>query len=159
MGLADDTAIEDFRQLQNGFDFVANHAADGDAGPVRHDRGDRLLVDMGIDHPLLGRDALQRVELVAQLGAFCGRLVVLLRCRQYLPDAPDVVDEGLLGGPFGFQTGKLLLESRNIRIEAGHAVGVVGSEIGVADQRGFLRLARDDGGARVLDQGQVSCSG
>ena len=41
MGLADDAAVEDFRQAEDGLDLVAHHPADRDAGPVRdHGRTD-----------------------------------------------------------------------------------------------------------------------
>ena len=50
VGLADHAPIENFRQLQDGFDLVAHHASDGNAGPVGNHRCHRLLVDMGIDH-------------------------------------------------------------------------------------------------------------
>src|SRR5216683_3333876 len=69
-------------------------------------------------------------------------------------DASNIVDEGLLRGPFGLQARELLLERRNIRIEACHAICVVVSQIAVADERGSLCLARNDGNTRVLDQGR-----
>src|SRR6266481_6139900 len=109
---------------------------------------------MGVDHALFGCDALQRVELAAQFSAFRGRLVALLRLCQYLSDASNIVDEGLLRGPLGFQASELLPERRDIRIEVCHAICVVDSQIAVAVERGSLCLARDNGDTRVLDQGR-----
>ena len=43
-------------RLQHGLDLVLDHPADRDAGPVGDDRGDRLLVDMRIDHPAVRLD-------------------------------------------------------------------------------------------------------
>ena len=43
-------------RLQHGLDFVRDHPADGDAGPVGDHRGHRLLVDMGVDHALFRVD-------------------------------------------------------------------------------------------------------
>jgi hypothetical protein len=74
---------------------------------------------MSIDHALFGRDALQCVEFATQFGACCGGLVALLRFRQYLSDAPDIVDEGLLHGPFGFQAREFVLEQIAFRHRAG----------------------------------------
>ena len=48
-------------QLQDGFDLVAHHAADRNAGPVADHRGHRLVVDGGQDQR---RFALQRGQLV-----------------------------------------------------------------------------------------------
>ena len=43
--LADDALVQRVGQLQHGLDLVLDHPADRNAGPVRDDRGHRLLVD------------------------------------------------------------------------------------------------------------------
>jgi hypothetical protein len=100
---------------------------------------------MGIDHAFFRRDALQGFELAAQFGARGGRLVGLFRLRQNLSDAPDIVDQRLLRGPFGFQAGELVLERRDILIEGRDPIGAVDPEIAVADERRPLGPAGGDG--------------
>ena len=81
MALADDAPVEDLRQLQHGLDLVLDHAADGDAGPVRDDRGDGLLVDMGVDHAPLGVEFLERGDFRNELGAGVGPLGIRAQRR------------------------------------------------------------------------------
>ena len=54
VALADDAPVEDVGEIEHRLDLVGDHLADRNAGPVGDDGGDRLLVDMGVDHPLLG---------------------------------------------------------------------------------------------------------
>ena len=100
-------------RLENGLDLVLDHAADRNAGPVGHDRGDRLLVDMGVDHALLGIARFQRVELLAELSARTSLArgavaigvgrggIARLRLGQDLAQAADLGDQRLLGLPLG----------------------------------------------------------
>ncbi len=52
--------------MEHRLDLVGDHLADRNAGPVGDDRGDRLLVDMRVDHPLLGHDLAEFADLGAQ---------------------------------------------------------------------------------------------
>ena len=153
MRLADDAAVEDLRQLQHGFDFVAHHPADRDAGPVRDNGRHRLLVDMGIDHPLLRMDALQRVEFAAQFRALGSRIVAFFRLGQDLADAPDVLDECLLCGPIGFQVVSLSFSAAmSLSIAVMRSLSST-PKIAVADECRFLGFARGNRNACILDQG------
>ena len=67
-------------ELEDRLDLVLDHAADRDAGPVRDDRGDRLLVDARQDQRRL---ALQRGQLglqLAQLGRAAPRARRAVSC-------------------------------------------------------------------------------
>ena len=48
--LADDAPVQDVGEAEDRLDLVLDHAADRNAGPVGDDGGDRLLVDMRVDH-------------------------------------------------------------------------------------------------------------
>ena len=174
--LADHAAVEDVGEAEDRLDLVLDHAADRNAGPVGDHRGDRLLVDMRVDHPLFRIDRLQRVELLAQLLArFLGIWrppVRRRRCR--------------LRGVRGLALGRLrfavvggLRISRRLRISSTSFCSVAHSgferrelllqrgDLGRRSRRcaprrrrrgrcrltsaGLLRLARGDRDARVLD--------
>ena len=64
VALADHAPVERVGELEHALDFVLHHAADRDAGPVRDDRGDGLLVDRRQDQRAL---ALQRDKLRFEL--------------------------------------------------------------------------------------------
>ena len=69
MALPDDALVQRLGEVEHRLDLVLDHPADRDAGPVRDDRGDRLLVDMGVDHPVGRIDLAQRRELGIERGA------------------------------------------------------------------------------------------
>ena len=163
MDLADDAPVEDFRQVEHGLDFVGHHPADRNAGPVGHDRGDRLLVDMRVDHPLFRIDrASSVVELVraavaarlglgrvSPLGASAG---VWRRRASSAPSAvlaedvsqaADLLDQRLLARPIGFQGGELFASASRFPRRSRRCDRSFGdAEIAIADQSAAFSASR-----------------
>ena len=143
MRLADDAPVEDFRQPQHVLDLVLHHAADRNAGPVGDHRGDHLLVDMGVDHPLFRIARFERLELFAQLlarspwsvpsaggcvargarsCAGCGLACAACPCRplsfgglRMSRRSRISVDQLLLGRPFGLEARRAFPSVRQFR--------------------------------------------
>ena len=65
VALSDDALVEDAGEIEHRLDLVGDHLADRNSGPVGHDGSDRLLVDMGVDHPLFRIDLAELVHLDA----------------------------------------------------------------------------------------------
>ena len=72
VALSDDAPVENVGEVEHGLDLVGDHLADRNARPVGHDGGDRLLVDMRVDHPLFRIDLAEFADLGAQ-GLAVGR--------------------------------------------------------------------------------------
>ena len=66
VGLADNAPVQDLGEVEHGLDLVGDHLPDRDARPVGDDRCDGLLVDMGVDHPLLRNDLAELADFGAQ---------------------------------------------------------------------------------------------
>ena len=163
--------VQCLREVEHGFDLVLDHAADRDAGPVGDDGGDRLLVDMGVDHPARRIDRAERIEFFAEAGArrlgigrrFGGRGIG--RCfaisrnslsglflAELAAQQRDLLDEGELGSPVGFE--RLQLRRQRCALLLDLAEALVGgvAEILVGDQGELLLLQRGDGDAGILDR-------
>ena len=50
MGLADHALFEGVLQIQNRLDFIGEHFADRNTGPIGNHLGDRLAIDVYLDH-------------------------------------------------------------------------------------------------------------
>ena len=182
VALPDDALVQRLREIEHGLDLVLDHPADRDAGPVRDDRGDRLLVDMGIDHPVGRIDLAERGEFGVErgarvfgigrgerhfrlrrsgflrlaLGGRFGCLGLRLAARRLLaelgPQRLDLLDDGELARPGGFERRQLVLLRRDLARDLLQPLGAVGAEIGIRGQGGLLLLQRGDGDARILDR-------
>ena len=124
-------------RVEDRLHLVLHHAADRDAGPVRDDRGDRLLVDMRVDHALVRIDGFERSDLFKKLptsllridigagaAAACFRLglaapPVSTGAGSFLPAGcsrgSDLVDDASLFAPLRLQALKLLPRARRPR--------------------------------------------
>jgi hypothetical protein len=65
VALPDDALVENASEIEHGLDLVGDHFADWDSRPVGHDRGDGLLVDLRVDHPLFRIDLAKLAHLAA----------------------------------------------------------------------------------------------
>ena len=65
VALSDDALVENAGEVEHGLDLVGDHLADRNSRPVGDDRGDRLLVDMRVDHPLFRIDLAEFAHLTA----------------------------------------------------------------------------------------------
>jgi hypothetical protein len=149
MRLPDDTAVEDVSKVQNRLHLVLHHAADGDAGPVGDDGGDRLLVDIGIDHPLFRLD---RFQLGDDLPEFAARLVNSFAARRDLVARRlDFADGGLFGRPFFLKRLELVARAGNRVLYLFDAFFIGAADIALALEAGQLLLPRRDQHSRVLD--------
>ncbi|MNF28321.1 hypothetical protein D3C84_89960 [compost metagenome] len=122
--LADDAFLQLPVEVQHGLDLVTRHAADGNAGPVRHYRGHGLVVHARQDQRRL---ALQGAQLLLQLaeafaqglalggveaagrrfGVFMAGVVHgLCRAAQAGAHGEQLVDQGFLFAPAGLQGGQ-----------------------------------------------------
>ena len=108
----------------------------GNAGPVGHHRGDRLLVHMRIDHALFRIARLEQVEFLADLLARVRRtrrravafLAHLLQ-RQDVAQAANLGDQLLLGIPFGLQRSELFLQRGDFAVDLPETLVGRGAEI------------------------------
>ena len=164
VALADDAPVEDLGEMQHRLDLVGDHLADRNAGPVGDDRGDRLLVDMGVDHALLGIDLAEFADLGAQRlavgagvrrparrraaarlcgcscgGRLCGFGASLAMSRR----REDLLDERALACPSRPSSAASASRfSASFAVDLGDALLVGGAEVALARERRLLAFER-----------------
>ena len=164
--LADDPLVEHLLELHELGHLALHEPADGDTGPLRDDFGDVLLVDLLLEHLLLGLQLVQPLGGLADLALELGHLPVpdlgrLLEVGLALELGPlglelllellDLGDGVLLGLPVSLHARDLLLQVGQLLVEGGQPL--LGRLVGLLGQRHPLDLELPDAPLDDVDVG------
>ena len=175
VALPDDALVKDAGEIEHSLELVGDHLADGNSRPVGDDRGDRLLVDVGVNHPLFWVDLAELVHLgragSCRRGCCCFGLGVQRgrrlggerrrrlgdhgRLRDRLAQREHFLDQRALLSPVCLERGELLAALDELRVDLSDAVLVGGAEVAFTRKRVLLAFEGDDFDFRVLNRGRL----
>ena len=149
VALTDDPLVDDGGKVQDLLHLVGNHAARGDAGPVRDDGRHGLFVHMRIDHALIRVDFVKRAYLALERRADGDRIGSLL--AKLGTQVLDLLYDGLLLGPFGLERIELGSKLDKFFLDLDHTRLVRRAKGAIGHQRSQFRVAILDQLAGILD--------